>query len=237
MNWNNPVSNIYMKKNLREQLRSQSLPDDDLSEKEQQLLQHLLDKELEQKWAATLADKGVHRASPGFSLRRLRPWLMAAAILFAGAFGWWLWTSQQPKAQRMASVYLEQPFAINETLRDGQIGSDPQRSKSLQAYRDGNYRESLALITPLLPEKQAGDYFLAGLSSLYLTDYNNAAGYFQQARSIEPGAYTDEINWYLGIAYIMLEDDDLAEAELDKVIKSGSSRNKAQAKALLDALR
>lgn len=237
MNWNSPDSNDYMKKNLREQLRSQPLPDDDLSEKEQQLLQHLLDKELEQKWAATLAGKGVHRASPGFSLRRFRPWLAAAAILLVGAFGWWLWISQQPTAQRMASAYLEQPFALNEALRDGQNGSNPQRTQSLQAYRDGNYRQSLALITPLLPENRAGDYFLAGLSSLYLADYNNAAGYFQRAQSIEPAAYSDEINWYLGIAYVMLEEEDRAAAALDKVIKSGSSRNKAQAKALFDALR
>lgn len=225
-----------MKKNLREQLRSQPLPEDELSEKEQHLLQHLLDRDLEKKWSMALAEKGVHRDAPRFSIHRFRPWLVAAAVMMAGAFGWWLWISQQPDAQRMAETYLQQPFALNDDLRDGSVTDEPQRARSLQAYRNADYQTALNSVTPLLAEGRAGDYFIAGLSNLYLSRYRDAAGCFEKAREIDPVVYNDEINWHLGLIYVMLDDREKATASLNKVIDSKSSRNREQARLLLESL-
>lgn len=226
-----------MKKNIREQLKSQALPEEDLSAEEQQLLQQMLDKQLENKWAAALAKQGIHRAAPRLSRSvKLRPWLAAAALAVIALAAWLLLYALPSAAKRSASAYLEQNFSLSADTRDGIVDTSTQRTQSLRAYQNKDYQSALTIITPLLAEGHAADFLLAGLSNTYLKNYQAAAFQLESAQRMRPDFYTDEINWRLGLLYILLNDNAKARTVLNKVAESNSSRNRDEARKLLEKI-
>lgn len=226
-----------MRKGLREQLQNQTLPEDELSDLEQQLLRQMLDRQLAKEWNQELEKQGIVRMAPTRSIRaRLIPWMAAAAVILIGAFGW-LWLMQAPAPQRMAAQYLEQPFAWSGSNRDGDVNNDPERSRSLFAYQKGDYQTALNAISPLLALGQAEDLFLAGLCYQNLSRHKEAVSMLEKARTADANFYRDEINWFLGLNYVMLGDKENARSALQRVVDSNSSRNKAAAHEILEKLR
>lgn len=230
-----------MKSPLRQQLKNQDLPEEELTDAEQQLLQKVLDRELSEKWAQNLAQQGVHRqVAPKLRLFR-RQWLAVAASLLLVVAAWWLWNSANPKAQRLADNYLNEPFGLSSTTFRDDSQLAPQRKTALEAYQNRRYEAALSAVQSLITanQAQAADYFLAGLCYLYQPnpDYTAAAGYLSQARSLDPSKFNDEIAWYLSLAYIKLKDYKKASFELNQIINSNTSRQIKEAKNLLNLIR
>ena len=229
-----------MKSPLRQQLKNQDLPEEELTDAEQQLLQKVLDRELSEKWAQNLAQQGVHRqVAPKLRLFR-RQWLAVAASLLLVVAAWWLWNSANPKAQRLADNYLKEPFGLSSTTFRDDSQLAPQRKTALEAYQNRRYEAALSAVQSLITanQAQAADYFLAGLCSLYQAnpDDQGAVNYFLNARAADPAKFADEIAWYLSLAYIRQHQPEKATAELSKIIEGNTSRNKDKAAELLREL-
>ncbi len=230
-----------MKAPLREQLRAQSLPEDELTDTEQQLLRQVLDQDLQAQWAKALAEKGVHRQAPGNLIRRLRPWLAAAAVILLLGFGiWWFMNTSQLDPLQMAALEVEQLSVPGGGFQRGDVQTDPQRSASYTAYENGKFQDALDGITPLLADSaaEASDHILAGLCNLKLPqpDYSTAIRHFLDARNSDSGNYADDLHWYLGLAYTLSGNKANALAELNAVANSPQSRNFRKAAELIKAL-
>lgn len=229
-----------MKAPLREQLRSQVLPEDDLSEVEQQLLQHLLDKELAAKWSTKLADQGLLKTPSTPLILKLRPWLIAASVLLIGVVAWWVWSFSRPQEQVLANEFLKESFALNEGFFRDDDGLDPQLKSSLAAYQKGDFPKALADISALIDAGQAkaADFYLAALCHLYSPQPNYAAAtsLLLKARQSDSARFSDEISWYLSLAYIKQKSFDKATTELQTIVAGNTSRNIADAKVLLELL-
>lgn len=223
---------------LREDLRGQDLPEDELSETEQHLLRQMLDQKLEARLAKALEEKGVRKTAARFQLSSRRWWLAAAAVVVACSLGWWLYNWSGNEGEQLVDEALEQPFKLDGSNFRGDDDIDQQRAQSLTAYSNGDYETALQLISPLLADGRAEnkDYFLAGLSSLYLSRYELAVEHFLQARALNSTAYADEISWHLGLAYFKLKENAKARAEFEKVANSSATRDNEKAEALLKAI-
>jgi Tfp pilus assembly protein PilF len=68
-------------------------------------------------------------------------------------------------------------------------------------------------------------------------DYVSAIRAFKAAQKLDPAVYTDEINWFNGLCYLMTGDNVSAESALKLVIDSPSSRNREAAIDLLNTLK
>ncbi len=208
-----------MKAPLREQLRAQSLPEDELSEAEQQLLRAVLDQELQAKWAKALAEKGVHREVSGGKIRNLRPWLAAAAaIVLLCIAGWWLWSVVTPDTQQLATQRMEQLPDLGSDFQRGEtISENEQRQKNYNAYRSGNFQTALDGITATINNGTAkvNEYILAGLCNLKLSKPEAAVNHFLEARRLDDtDNYADDLHLYLGLTYTLLNEKEKALEEL-----------------------
>ena len=211
-------SNIYMKAPLREQLRAQSLPEDELSEAEQQLLREVIDRDLQAQWAKALAEKGVHREVSGGKIRSLRPWLAAAAaVVLLCIAGWWIWSIVTPDTQQLATQRIEQFSDPGSDFQRGEtISENEQRQKNYNAYRSGNFQTALDGITATINNGTAkvNEYILAGLCNLKLSKPEAAVNHFLEARRLDSGRYADDLRLYLGLTYTLLNEKEKALEEL-----------------------
>ncbi len=168
-----------------------------------------------------------------------RWWLLAAAVVAGLVIGWW-WLGSQPSEQKLANQYLEQPFQVEDSFFRGESDDEQVRTDALTLYRKGEFEAAATAMRDVMASgnARASDYFLAGLCQLYQTtpDYTAALGFFSKASSLDATAYSDEINWYTGLANIKLDNESAAKTALEKVAKSKSSRNAAQAEELLEKL-
>ncbi|MDZ4679958.1 MAG: hypothetical protein SH848_15455 [Saprospiraceae bacterium] len=229
-----------MKAPLREQLRAQSLPEDELSEAEQQLLRAVLDEEMQAKWAQALAEKGVHREATQVRLRRLRPLLaIAASMLVLAVAAWWLWHASQPDAQELAFDEIAQLSApIGNFQRGKNNETDSLRSATYTAYARGDFQSALNGFIALIEKDSATieDYVLAGFCALKSSnpDLNAALRYFLEARKLDSGGYAEDIRWYLGLTYAGLNEKEKALEELRAEASGG--RKAEAARKLIKAL-
>jgi len=229
-----------MKPPLREQLRAQSLPEDELTEAEQQLLRAVLDQELQAKWAQALAEKGVHREVSGGKIRNLRPWLAAAAaIVLLCIAGWWLWSITTPNALQLANQGVEQLPDLGSAFQRGEtISESEQRKKNYNYYQSGNFQTALDGIALAINKGTANvnDYILAGFCNLKLSKPDAAAGFLLEARRLDDtGDYADDLRWYLGLAYTLNGEKEKALVELRPLV-TGGKRKASEAAALIKVL-
>ena len=207
-----------MKTPLREQLRAQSLPEDELSEAEQQLLREVIDRDLQAQWTKALAAKGVHREPSRGKIRNLRPWLTAAAaVVLLCIAGWWIWNIATPDAVQLAILRVEQLSDPGSDFQRGEtISESEQRQKNYNAYRSGNFQIALDGIMVAINNGTAkvNEYILAGLCNLKLSKPEAAVSHFLEARRLDTGLYTDDLHLYLGLTYSLLKEKEKALEEL-----------------------
>jgi len=229
-----------MKAPLREQLRAQSLPEDELSEAEQQLLRAVLDQELQAKWAQALAEKGVHRDAPKSRLSMLRPWLaVAATILLLAVAGWWFWSSPAPDGNQLLADEIGQLDAVSSVERSGNTQADSLRNRIATAYSNDSLQKALSGISVFIIDGTATveDYVFAGICYLQSPepDYAAAINAFLEARKFNSGRYNDDLYWYLGLAYGANGEKEKAIEELRPLV-TGGKRKASEAAALIEAL-
>ncbi|NUN99911.1 MAG: hypothetical protein HUU01_04770 [Saprospiraceae bacterium] len=225
-----------MKTPLRERLRAQTLPEDELSEAEQQLLREVIDRDLQAQWAKALAAQGVHREPASGKIRNLRPWLaVAATILLLAIAGWWMWNRSTPDADQMATVMIEEtPDPEFNAISRGTNEPAGQLKDINDAYLKHDYQTTLAGIMSYINNGTANvnDYVVAGWCNLRLSKPDTAAAFFLEARRLDDtGNYADDLRWYLGLSYTLLNEKEKALEEL-----RASRRKTPQVSALIEAL-
>ncbi len=234
--------------NLKQYLEKHNNGDLDDAEWEQlaqNMMQAKFDRQKQTAWQRLLAEKGITR-TPRTAARVLpMRWrlLAAASVLFVAAMtGWLLWerTAGAP-AQRLAAGHLEQPFRLDQGTVRGEKAMDINRGRALEAFNNRHYEKAVQYLQSVEAAglAKAADYFQLGLCLMYQNkpDYQGALNAFAAARQSDSSVYTDEINWFSGLCYLLLNDESNARTRLQQVIDSPSSRNRAAAGELLQALK
>jgi hypothetical protein len=223
-----------------------ALSNDDWEQLAQRLLNAKFDREKQAEWAGHLAKQGISRSAP--AARRIElysAWkLMAAAsvlIVLASVSWYFFLRSPLSAAQQMAGNYLEQPFRLNQGNTRGEDSIEKNRGKAYEAFDNKQYEKAVQYLQIVESNGQAksSDFFQTGLCLMYQKhpDYPGAIRSFKAARQLDPAAYTDEINWFSGLCYLMIDDKPSAENALKLVVDSPSSRNRDAAVDLLKALK
>jgi tetratricopeptide (TPR) repeat protein len=109
-------------------------------------------------------------------VRRLRPWLLAAAALLLLAFGWYL-LARTASPQQLADQYIKDHLS---NLPVSMGSGENALQAGLRDYNNGQYRQALDGFEQALKTDSANAELLkaAGIVSLRLPDYDKALGYF-----------------------------------------------------------
>lgn len=193
-------------------------------------------------WERKLAENGIVRTPPAHRISPFWRMLAAASIVAAAAvIVWTLWL--QPgamPAQRLAANYLEQPFRLNQGSIRGDNTTDFNRGRALEAFNNRQYENAVRYLQSIEAEGQAkaADFFQLGLCLVYQPnpDYRGALNAFAAAQRSDPAVYADEINWFSGLCYLLLDQNAQARTALQRVANSPSSRNRDAALELIRAL-
>ena len=217
-------------------------PQDDWESAAQSLINAKFDAERQLALEQTLAKHGIHRKEKAAKRISLRPVLaIAASVLVLVALGWYFFGPSDSAAQQMALGYLENPHQlVGGSVRGGEATIAQDKAKATEAYNNQQYGTALQFLESI-EDQGAGDtdtYFLKGLCLMYqeTPDYAAALQGFETVRRLDGNSYTDEINWYAGLCYIMTDQLDTAKSSLEKVAKSASSRKYKDAEMLLKKL-
>ena len=169
--------------------------------------------------------------------------MAAASVLFIAAISIWLLWAKSPEsqAQQLAATYLEKPFPLDQGTTRGDKATNVTRGRALEAFNNRQYEKAVQYLQLVEAEGNARtpDFFQLGLCLMYQKkpDYRSALNAFVAARQSDLAVYKDEINWFSGLCYMMLNDKQNAEIMLQRVLDSPSSRNRAQVEALMNALK
>lgn len=219
----------------------------DLDDEEWELLaQKMIVEQFDRKkktiWARKLSENGIVRTPPAARISPFWRMLAAASLVAAAAvIVWALWL--QPggmPAQRLAANYLEQPFRLNQGSIRGDNSTDFNRGRALEAFNSRQYENAARYLQSIEAEgrAKAADFFQLGLCLVYQSkpDYRGALDAFAAAQRSDPAVYTDEINWFSGLCYLLLDQNEQARTALQQVADSPSSRNREAALKLIRAL-
>jgi len=227
---------------LLEKHNNGSLSDADWEQLAEKMMQAQFNRQKKTDWENLLAQKGITRTPQVAQTVFLWRALAAALLLVAAATAWFLWgPPATAPAQRLAANYLEQPFLLDQGTTRGEKATDINRGRALEAFNNRQYEKALQYLQRVEAGAQAKapDFFQMGLCLMYQSkpDYRAALNAFAAARKSDPEVYTDEINWFSGLCFLLLHDNKNAEVALQQVTDSPSSRNREAAEKLLQALK
>ncbi len=162
-------------------------------------------------------------AQPKTKFRKLF-YRVAVAAIFLGVltFGWWS-LQQAPDSTQLYAQNFE-PFELSLSQRsDGDISL----AKIESAYDAGRYDEAIVMFQEAIKDKATqSSQILLGLGISYLqTDQpQKAITQFDQILANNDFNYEDEAQWYLGLAYLKLNDIPNARKHMN-VLTSDLSRD------------
>jgi hypothetical protein len=197
---------------------------DELTAQEIALLRQKLDRDRQQKWAAKLAQQGVHRTTSThfgtfFLQKNWRNWAIAASLLLGLASAFWLWERPniaQKKVQLAANGLPH--FTFQGNLR-GQNATQTAFKQAVKAYETGKFDQALAIVAPLeSAEKGWETAFLTGLchiSKQTNADFEKSIPFFDHARSFSDAPI--EIEIYRAFALKKIGRNTEARAALEKL--------------------
>jgi tetratricopeptide (TPR) repeat protein len=223
-----------------------TLTDGEWEQFAQQMMNAKFDQEKKAEWEMKLREQGIYRTPPAtrvIPIMSAWKWMAAASFLLILVAAGWFFFLKNPltPAQQMASNYLEQPFRMNQGSTRGEDSTEKNRGKAFEAFDNRQFEKSLQYfrIIEAAGQAKAADFFQMGLCLIYQKkpDYPNAIHAFQAARQSDPALYSDEINWFTGLSYLMVGDEKEAAAHLQKVKESSSSRNRDAAEEILKKLK
>ncbi len=205
----------------------------------QALINAKFDKERQKALEETLAKKGIHRKPPKENRRNIfRLVAVAASLLLLLSVGWFWFSNSSTTVQQLADQHLSTPFALIEANTRGEQSIEKLRGKALEAYHQQNYTQAIVYLQQITTEQAAkvDDLFQMGLCHIYKNPpaYQNAIVSFEQAQLLDKNAFQDEMNWYMALCHIKLDQKKQAKIFLEEVINSPSSRQQEAAKTLLN---
>jgi TolA-binding protein len=135
--------------------------------------------------------------------------LSAAALLGAFMVIRTLLPSSDP--QELFSSYYKPFDAVSPVTRSINNNENNQFSSAISNYKTANYSEAAAGFTTIAskdPSSISARFYL-GLTQLALNNYSESIQHLSVA-SKNPGEYTKDIQWYLGLAYLKNGDKEKA---------------------------
>ena len=225
---------------LREYLSGQ-LNETEMERFTKQIIIQKFDQEKRADWTKELQEKyGVDRNKSARVLPlRWAIGLTAAVAIAVGVF-FIFPRAQAPEYQQLAVGYVETlPIMADQLVfRKGDFLEDEVRLKANNAYLDGNFETAIEQWNLLLQDQSATPYdrFYLGIS--YLRQATPAPAraivLLEQVKPEVP-ALRQEINWVLGLAYLMEGTVNKAEPILSTIVEREEYMS-SKAAELLDAL-
>ncbi|MFK8101739.1 MAG: tol-pal system YbgF family protein [Saprospiraceae bacterium] len=186
-----------------------------------------IDQSKKANWQQKLANQhNITRTPKKNNLRiALFQWRNVAAIFLVVAMSIVFYFSQPVRAESQAMAYLmEQKYESknNVTRGDEQAATSELYNKAYLAYKNSDYESASTSFLALLqkdPNYSNAHYYL-GLSQLYLDDYSQAIASLQKVKvlSTTDQAVQDEANWFLGLAYTLSGQKELARQTFKEIV-------------------
>ncbi len=150
----------------------------------------------------------------------------AAAILVFALLGG-IWFSQmggKANPEHLAMSYLDTPFEAPTKVMGEASNSEALWQAAVTAYEQESYGKVVTLIEQLQNKgvKNQENQFYLGIARLQKNpaDPKGAIEALSSARKLNPTMLQQEIDWYLGIAYLLGKDKVAAKAQLDKIVQN-----------------
>lgn len=127
---------------------------------------------------------------------------------------------------RLADLAVIEPYPFQALSPMGGVGRSEAENtffRGMQAYNDGRYHEALPSLQAAiaLDSTDAEFQFFLGITYLLAGDAASAIAPLTAAILLDPSRFEARARWYLGNAYLLLEDGEKALEELRRVIEGG----------------
>lgn len=221
---------------FREELMSQARLIDSLTEVDNIIIREKMEL-LPDSSVDVNKEKTTKKVVPPASLPSSRRWfwLTGALVLFSAA----LWFMLTQNKQSTSNSMIQMAQAYDTPLPPGHIkrgATEPTTiSEAIQAYANKDYEKALALFQ--------SNSSLNTSDKLYISNCLIQLGRYEEAKSTlvdinlpEGDKLQDDVDWYLSIAALGLEDKANAERLLNKISKDVDNVYKANAQKLLQEL-
>jgi tetratricopeptide (TPR) repeat protein len=162
---------------------------------------------------------------------------IAAAAVFFGvlSFGWWCLQNNETSATLYTQNF--EPFELSLSERSE---GDMALNKIENLYLDGKYTEAIPVFQDALNEagSQNSQLLLGlGISYLQTEQAEKSIPQFLQILMNKDFNYEDEAQWYLGLAYLKLNQIDLAKEHFNVLAADATKDHHQASKTLLSQLK
>lgn len=213
---------------LFEKYRQNQADDQEQAAMTELFIKQKFDQDLRHKMTQRLAkDYGIKRETTTTSTktRRLQLIRWGGSIAAAVLVGLAIWQVAQPQLsyQELTNNYLSVYTSSNER-RKGAEDISEQRTLAIDAYSDRDFVRAAELrqIVVQSPEATEDDYFYLGLSYLYQEPPQVAAAInaLQTGLALPARELTEEMQWYLSLAYLKAERISEARLLLNQIVEN-----------------
>ena len=166
---------------------------------------------------------------------RLSYSIAASLLVLSMAFlGYFMWV-QNPGPESLYLSYLEIP--ANNIVTRGELG-DNALKRGMEAYEEQDYQTALDQLQEVLKENPGheGALFYSGICELLLDHDQNALVLLKAFEGMTSSEYYTAAQWYLGLAYLKMNDPQTASEILTRLQQQGNGKYAAQARDLLKEL-
>ncbi len=211
----------------------------------QKELQHALKKEERQKIKSLFSNLDIESIahSEYSTLQKtetkvisIRPWLVAASIVFLLGLGAWLLFFNSPNLntdQLYAVNFVPYENVVHPIERGEQL--EDLKTRAFTAYEDADYSLALKIFKEL--QVQQADPYISFYEAIVLMQLNNHQEAIPLLKDYieNDGQLKDRATWYLALAYLKQNDIAESKTQLEKLVKMGSFKEDAS-QALLNEL-
>ncbi len=213
---------------------------------EKKMIEAIVEREQQQKWATLLAAEGIHKSSaetaqPLKGARTINMWRYAvglAASFLLVAVVWQNMGTTSKTALQLADNYMTTDRFESPSVRMGTNEDTKNWDEAKNAYRDAQFEKAITSIGAI-PNPTTEQLFYLGLSYLYQKepDLEKAAFYFTSNLERRDGNFKDESRWFLALTLIKMNKKEEAKSILQQLLRMGENGWKSkEAKKLLEKL-
>ena len=126
------------------------------------------------------------------------------------------------------------PAEINMSFRAGSSVGDHELRSAMLLYENKNYEEAVKLFEKILSKDNSriGLNLYSGISHMEVKEYSEANKRFEKIIDHKANAFVESAEWYLGLCYLKMNDEQKAKNIFADIANSESYYNK-EAKSIL----
>ena len=126
------------------------------------------------------------------------------------------------------------PAEINMSFRAGTPSGNNELRSAMMLYENKDYKEAIKLFEKILSEDNSriGLNLYSGISHMEIKEYDEANKRFKKIIDHKASAFVESAEWYLGLCYLKMDDDQKAKEVFDGIVK-GKSYYSKDAKRIL----